>query len=73
MVCDTNTLGKNIVPTCTDFYVRKNIIKPKEFSKMMKLKCACTCTNLCMYMDKPTCTFHLYRIKRINDCLPVDS
>jgi hypothetical protein len=27
---------------------------------MMKLKCAFTCTNLCMYMHKLTCAFHLY-------------
>ncbi len=26
----------------------------------MKLKCAYTCTSLCMYMHKPTCRFHLH-------------
>ncbi len=30
VVCDTNTYGKKIVPTCIDSYVRKNNIEPQR-------------------------------------------
>ncbi len=39
---------------------------PLNFLNRAKLNCACTCTNLCMYMHKQTCTFHLYRSEHRN-------